>query len=72
MSYSSSIILFFHVHPSLRERAYRTVAQQWTSALAPLFRLSGVMSQYTENTGISTFTGFEVVTAMVMMNSIVW
>jgi hypothetical protein len=29
-----------------RECVYRTVAYQWTSALAPLFRLSGVMSQY--------------------------
>jgi hypothetical protein len=29
-----------------RERVYRAAAQQWTSPLAPLFRHSGVMSQY--------------------------
>jgi hypothetical protein len=34
------------------ERAYRTVAYQWTSALAPLFRRSGVMSQYSQFRGL--------------------
>jgi hypothetical protein len=43
MNYNSFI---YHVFPLQRECAYRTVTQQWKSALAPLFRLSGVMSQY--------------------------
>jgi hypothetical protein len=32
-----------------RKFAHQAVAQQWTSSLAPLFRLSGVMSQYKAN-----------------------
>jgi hypothetical protein len=35
-----------HSYSLQRKHDYRTVPQQWTSALGPLFRLSGVMSQY--------------------------
>jgi hypothetical protein len=41
-----SVATLWPAYPLQRQRNYRTVAQQWTSALAPLFRLSGVMSQY--------------------------
>jgi hypothetical protein len=39
------ILLLFHACSFPMEAVYRNVAQRWDSTLAPLFRLSGVMSQ---------------------------
>jgi hypothetical protein len=44
-----SVATLWPAYPLQRERDYRAVAQQWTSALAPLFRLSDIMSQYIKN-----------------------
>jgi hypothetical protein len=41
-----AITLLLLAHSLQRDLVYRTIAWQWTSPLAPLFRPSGVMSQY--------------------------
>jgi hypothetical protein len=45
--YSSTIPRLLLAYSLQRGPVYRVVAQQWTSTLAPLFRISGVVSQYT-------------------------